>query len=350
MKFWLSWIAFGGAMVIAALAFLNASWAAQTPDGQIKLIANHGIAQLPPRRSSASAGCSASAIEPPVHDYVENTIRSMQTAWELGGDMVQIDISPTADGKIAVFGDRTLDCRTDGKGEVRSKTMAELRKLDAGYRYTADGGATFPLRGQAQDRIPSVEEALAALRITPILFNFTNDNPAVADRLLATFASADRDVEKIGDGFVGPRAPIEQIKRKYPRAWAWTTGNAERCTRDYLRYGWLTIVPDSCRNGTLLVPLNKQWLYAGWPNRLLARMSKAGAHVVVTGPETPGAPVTGLTLPEQFGEIPSTFTGYALVDDIWTIGPALRPDRDMRNRQQEDAAEAGLARRRARRQ
>jgi glycerophosphoryl diester phosphodiesterase len=334
-------------MIIAVLAFLNASWAAAPVGGQIKLIANHGVAQLPVKPGAATVGCDASAIEPPVNDHVENTVRSMQTAWELGADMVQIDIQPTADGKIAVFRDATLDCRTNGKGEVRAKTMAELKRLDPGYGYTADAGATFPLRGRAQDAVPSVEEALAALRITPILFKFTNDDPAVADRLIASLAAAGRDPDKIGDGFVGSRAPVERIKSKYPGAWAWTIEDAERCTKDYLPYGWLTIVPESCRNGTLLVPLNKQWLYAGWPNRLLARMKKAGARVVVTGPGRGGEPFTGLTLPEQLGEIPSTFTGYVLVDDIWTVGPALRPDRDIRNRRQEDAADAGLVRRRA---
>src|SRR2546430_9971405 len=45
------------------------------------------------------------------------------------------------------------------------------------------------------------------------------------------------------------------------------------------------------------------------------------------------------SLPEQLGEIPSTFTGYVLVDDIWTVGPALRPDRDIRNRRQERSEE-----------
>ena len=49
----------------------------------------------------------------------------------------------------------------------------------------------------------------------------------------------------------------------------------------------------------------------------------------------------GLTLPEQLGEIPSTFNGYVWVDDIWTVGPALRPGRDFRTQAQMDAAEAG---------
>ncbi len=44
--------------------------------------------------------------------------------------------------------------------------------------------------------------------------------------------------------------------------------------------------------------------------------------------------------------MPNSFKGYIWVEDIWTVGPALRPGRDIRNQAQQDAAEAGLKRRR----
>jgi glycerophosphoryl diester phosphodiesterase len=68
--------------------------------------------------------------------------------------------------------------------------------------------------------------------------------------------------------------------------------------------------------------------------------------VIVIGPygSEQGA---GLTLPEQRGKIPSSFTGYIWAEDIWTIGPALRPSRDIRTKEQEEAAARGLKRRRA---
>ena len=74
-------------------------------------------------------------------------------------------------------------------------------------------------------------------------------------------------------------------------------------------------------------------------------MQSANARVVVIGNHGSDAG-EGLTLPEQLGEIPSTFNGYIWVDDIWTVGPALRPSRDFRTQAQMDAAEAGLKRRR----
>ncbi|MFN5779005.1 MAG: hypothetical protein ACK44O_05955, partial [Novosphingobium sp.] len=57
----------------------------------------------------------------------------------------------------------------------------------------------------------------------------------------------------------------------------------------------------------------------------------------------------GLDLPEQVGEIPASFTGYVWVDDIWSVGPALRPAFNKRNpREQAELAKALDARRAAR--
>lgn len=347
MKYWLKWAAFALAMLILLLTFLNASWLADRPRGGVKLIAHRGVAQLFDHEGVGRDTCTADRIEPPVHDYLENTARSMQAAVRLGADMVEIDIAPTADGKIAVFHDWTVDCRTNGRGATRDLTLAQLRALDVGYGYTADKGRTFPFRGTRKDGLPSLEEALAALPNTSILFNFKSRNPREADLLAAALKAAERDVEELNDAFYGAQAPVDRIRRDYPGAWAWSMDEAKACTKDYVLYGWTSIVPESCRDGTLMVPLNMQWLMWGWPNRLLRRMDAVGARVIVIGPygSDTGA---GLSLPEQLGEIPSSFNGYIWVEDIWTVGPAFRPSRDIRTEAQQKAAQAGLARRRER--
>ena len=53
-------------------------------------------------------------------------------------------------------------------------------------------------------------------------------------------------------------------------------------------------------------------------------------------------------LPEQLGQIPSSFKGFIWVEDIWTVGPAYRAHRDFRSEAQVAAAQAGLERRRRR--
>jgi glycerophosphoryl diester phosphodiesterase len=345
MRYWLRRAAFVIAAILLILTFVNASWLAPGPIGGVKLIAHRGVYQLFDHKGVGRDTCTATRIEPPVHDYLENTARSMQAAARIGADMVEIDIAPTADGRIAVFHDWTVDCRTEGKGEVRGKTLAELQALDIGHGYTADGGRTFPFRGKHKDKMPSLEEALAALPNTPILFNFKGRNPREADQLAAALKAARRDVVARRDAFYGAPGPVERIKAHYPQALRFTKERIKACTKDYMLYGWSSVVPESCRGGVIMVPLNYQWAFWGWPNRLIQRMESVGARVIVLGPWGDDRPA-GLVLPEQLGEIPSSFSGYVWVDDIWNVGPGLRPSRDFRNQAEIDAAQAGLKRRR----
>ena len=347
MKYWLKWAAFGLAVFLLLLTILNASWLAGAPPGGVKLIAHRAVAQQFSREGVGRDTCTATRIEPPVHDYLENTARSIDAARRLGADMVEIDIAPTADGRIAIFHDWTVDCRTEGKGETRDLTMAQLKTLDPGFGYTADGGRSFPLRGSQKGGIPALEEALAAAGRAPILFNFKSRNPREADRLAAALKAAYRDVERSHDAFYGAAGPVKRIRQLYPKAWAFSMEEAKACTKAYALTGWTGIVPASCQGGTIMIPLNYQWAFWGWPNRLQQRMAKAGARVIVIGPYGKGENVTGLSLPEQLGQIPASFKGYVWVEDIWTVGPAFRPGRDFRTEAQQTAAEAGLKRRRA---
>ena len=43
--------------------------------------------------------------------------------------------------------DATVDRTTDGTGAVAGMTLEEIQRLDAGYRFSPDGGLTFPYRG-----------------------------------------------------------------------------------------------------------------------------------------------------------------------------------------------------------
>lgn len=348
MKRWAGRLALGAALALLALTLLNASWLAPEPKGGPRLIAHRGVYQLFDQRDLERDTCTADRIEPPVHPYLENTVASMRLAQALGAQMVEIDIAPTADGRIAVFHDWTVDCRTDGKGATRELTMAELKALDIGYGYTADGGRTFPFRGRGVGSIPTLEEVVAALPATPIMFNFKSKDPGEADLLAKALRESGRDVEGIGDGFYGDTAPVERIARHFPEAWAWSKPRARQCSYDYVKFGWSGYLPERCRGGTLIVSLDTQWAFWGWPNRLIARMEAGGGRVIVVGPQGNDAMPMGLSLPEQLGEVPASFNGYLWVEDIWTVGPALRPGLDRRTDAQAVAADEGLERRRAR--
>jgi glycerophosphoryl diester phosphodiesterase len=93
----------------------------------------------------------------------ENTLAACRNAVDVwDADMIELDVHATADGHCVVIHDPTVDRTTDGVGAVSGLALADLQKLDAGYRFTADGGASFPFRGQGV-RIPTLEEVLRSL-------------------------------------------------------------------------------------------------------------------------------------------------------------------------------------------
>jgi glycerophosphoryl diester phosphodiesterase len=159
---WVKRIALVLAITFLTLTVINASWLAAAPTGYVKLLAHRGTMQQFSHKSLKSEDCTATRIEPPVHDFLENTVPGLLMADGLGAYMIEVDVAPTADGRIALFHDRALNCRTNGSGEVRGATLAQLKALDAGYGYSADGGKTFPLRGKL-GYIPSLEDALIAV-------------------------------------------------------------------------------------------------------------------------------------------------------------------------------------------
>ena len=99
----------------------------------------------------------------------ENTIPAFRDAVERWrADAIELDVHASADGHCVVIHDPTVDRTTDGTGAVADLTLEQLRRLDAGYRFTPDGGRSFPYRGQGI-RIPTFPEVLRALPDTPLV-------------------------------------------------------------------------------------------------------------------------------------------------------------------------------------
>lgn len=98
----------------------------------------------------------------------EDTMESLRQGLALGADGIEFDVRLSKDGVAVVIHDPTLERTTSGTGAVAEQTFAELQRHDAGYRFTRDGGRTFPYRGQGI-RIPSLEEVLSAHRGTPAI-------------------------------------------------------------------------------------------------------------------------------------------------------------------------------------
>ncbi|MBT3556822.1 MAG: glycerophosphoryl diester phosphodiesterase [Rhodospirillales bacterium] len=75
----------------------------------------------------------------------ENTLASFRKACDLGVEWVEFDTKLTKDGHVVVFHDDTLDRTTNGEGNIRDTTLADLQDLDAGSWFHEDfAGETVP--------------------------------------------------------------------------------------------------------------------------------------------------------------------------------------------------------------
>ena len=107
-------------LAIAGAVYLNnTSLLSSRPAGEPVILAHRGLAQEYNREGLTGDTCTAERMLPPRHDYLENTLPSMEAAFAAGADVLELDVHPTTDGKFAVFHDWTLDCRTEGSGVTR---------------------------------------------------------------------------------------------------------------------------------------------------------------------------------------------------------------------------------------
>lgn len=88
----------------------------------------------------------------------ENTMEAFRLAVEMGADAIELDVHLTADGKLAVIHDETVDRTTDLAGSIASMTIKQIRAADAGYRFEASPGS-FPFRGKGLT-VPTLAEVL----------------------------------------------------------------------------------------------------------------------------------------------------------------------------------------------
>jgi glycerophosphoryl diester phosphodiesterase len=320
MKLW-QWAGAGVCAFAVTVSLINASWIAPRSQKPLILVAHRGLAQQYDRKGVDNETCTATRIRPSEHDFIENTLRSMSNARHFGADAIELDVHPTSDGQMVVFHDWTLDCRTDGKGPVRKHTLAELKKLDVGYGYTADGGRTFPLRGRGVGGMPTVEEALRETPQMRLFFNFKSKDPRDADALVAAFRRAGVEID---DKYVFyGRPPVTgRMKQLVPGVRTFWKGDMKTCLVDYVKFGWTSSVPETCRNTVVAVPLNYQWAIWGWPKRFIARMESVGTKVILMGPYEDGE-IAGLDRPEQLAKVPRDFRGYLWIEDFYNVGRAL---------------------------
>jgi glycerophosphoryl diester phosphodiesterase len=214
------------------LYLVNASWIASPPQGRPIVVAQRGLHQVYGREGVSDDTCTAQRILLPQHDFIDNTLPSIAAAFSLGADVVEIDVRLTKDGEFVLFHDANLECRTNGTGSIMEHTVAELKKLDVGYGYTADHGRSYPFRGHGIGQMPTLEETLKAHPNSNFLIQFKDGDMEAVDRM----------VEYVEGGgfarwnhlaFFGSSAPVDRLKSRRPDTRVWSAHSSARCLLGY---------------------------------------------------------------------------------------------------------------------
>jgi glycerophosphoryl diester phosphodiesterase len=133
-------------------------------------------------------------------EFPSNTVYAFRKALRAGADMLELDIGVTKDNKVIVMHDTTVDGKTNGHGTVSSKTLAQIKRLDAAYwfapakkdHYGHDHPASaYRLRGiatgrrpapkgftAADFRVPTLSKVMRAFPHTPINIEIKGRTPA----------------------------------------------------------------------------------------------------------------------------------------------------------------------------
>ena len=158
----------------------------------------------------------------------ENTLEAMRLGVAAGADAIELDVHCCAGGDVVVIHDETVDRTTDGRGAVGEMTLADLRSLDAGCRFTPVPGA----RGAATARIPTLDEVFEEFPDTAIIIELKTSAASAATRaIIERHAAEDRcivdsfhaDALEIFRGSRIARGPAsEGVARIMARSWLGT--------------------------------------------------------------------------------------------------------------------------------
>ncbi len=194
-------------------------------------------------------------------DRPECTLPAIQQAIASGADAVEVDVRTSKDGVLFLLHDATLDRTTDDTGPASQKTMAELKKLDAGAWFAP------AYRGE---RIPALAEALKLCRgKTDILLDLKEQGEAYAN------AVAD-EVKTHGDPqrtVVGVRS-VEQarlFRRLLPRS------------RQFGLIGSPQDIEDFASAGVETIRLWPRWLAPAVAASIRERVRASGAKLHLNG-------------------------------------------------------------------
>ena len=114
--------------------------------GHIKIIAHRGASHLAP----------------------ENTLASVELAWRLGADAVEVDVRLTRDGRIVAIHDPTTDRTAGIHLEVAATHSSHLRRLDVGrYKHPRFAGERIPYLEEVLQTVPPGRQLFVEIKCGP---------------------------------------------------------------------------------------------------------------------------------------------------------------------------------------
>ncbi|MFC5649495.1 glycerophosphodiester phosphodiesterase family protein [Paenibacillus solisilvae] len=262
---------------------------------------------------------TAKRIYEPEHPFLENTISSMEAAFQAGADVVEFDVHITKNEQFAIFHDWTLDCRTNAEGVTKDYTMNELKQMDIGYGYTSEHGKTFPFRDKGIGLMPSLTEVLTHFPDKSFLIDVKSSDPYEGE-LLAKYLTALTGRQRSLLAVYGGNEPIAALKEKLPDMRVMSKATVKSCLLPYLAVGWTGYMPQACKYTELHIPEKiAPWLW-GWPNRFLNRMDGKDTRVILVGGD--GSDFSsGFDTPEDIERLPPDYTGGIWTNRIDRIAP-----------------------------
>lgn len=145
--------------------------------------------------------------------YPGNTLLYMHKMLELGVDALELDLNLTADGRLVLMHDPTLERTTNGRGLVIEHSLAQLRKLNAAHHWSRDG-EHFPYRDNPIP-IATIDEVFAQVPATPLIIELKNNSPAAAQALSRAIDTAGCGERLIVSSFHRP--VIREFRRLCPQ-------------------------------------------------------------------------------------------------------------------------------------
>jgi glycerophosphoryl diester phosphodiesterase len=200
--------------------------------------------------------------------------------------------------------------------------MSELKAIDIGFGYTADGGRTFPFRGKGIGQMPTLDEVLATFPDRRFLINVKSDDVSEGEHLAARLATLPAERRGLLMIYGGGKA-MDAFHAALPEVPVLGTDDVRSCLIKYALIGWLGLVPEECRNTLFMLPLNYAPLAWGFPNRLAERLRQHGTQLVLLGAYDGSGFSSGIDDPADVAAVPPRLDGAIWTNRIDLIGPTV---------------------------